>query len=165
LFLGLISLAARAAWLARDRKWLKTLLFGTNLFVPVSLIPAGAMFWIPSPNLACHFTCVLLGPVVLAALGAVRKFCLGKFGALAVGISIVLANQAVVEAVRPTIPSHLHSQYLRFQERKRSTGTVPVGFFTRHHMGIVERREVLRNLGRATAVNPSRRNDAERKHP
>lgn len=151
--LGLVSLVAQAAWLARDPQWLKALLFGVNFLAPVSLILFGAAFWIPNPNPARHFTFVLLGLAVLAALGVTRKFRLGNVGALAAGIAIVLANQAVAEAVRPTILSHLHSQYLRFPERDRTTGAVPVGSFTRHHAAIVERREVLTDLGSAIAAS------------
>ena len=151
--LGSISLAAQAAWLARDPHWLKTLLFGANLLAPVSLILFGAVFWVPNPNPARHFTFVLLGLSVLAALGVARIFRLGIVGALATGIAIILANQAVAEVVRPTILSHLHSQYLQFPEHDRTTGTVPLGFFTRHHAGIVERREILTNLGRAIAAS------------
>jgi hypothetical protein len=90
---------------------------------------------------------------VLAALGVARIFRLGIVGALATGIAIILANQAVAEVVRPAILSHLHSQFLQFPEHDRTTGTVPVGSFIRHHAGIVERREVLTNLGRAIAAS------------
>jgi hypothetical protein len=152
-FLGLVSLAARAAELARDSHWLKTLLFGANLLAPVSLIVFGVVFWIPNPTPARHFTFVLLGLAVLAAIGTARTFRPGNLGALAAGIAIVLANQAVAEAVRPIILGHLHSQYLQFPERDRITGAAPVGSFTRHHMGLVERREVLTNLGRAIAAS------------
>jgi len=151
--LGLVSLAAQAAWLARDPHWLETLLFGANLLAPVSLIVFGAVFWVPNPNPARHFTFVLLGLSVLTALGVARRFRLGNVGALAAGIAIILANQNSAEAVRPTILSHLHSQYLQFPEHDRTTGAVPVGFFTRHHAAIVERREVLTNLGRAISAS------------
>lgn len=151
--LGLVSLVAHAAWLARDPDWLKTLIFGVNVLAPVSLIAFGAIFWLPNPNPARHFTFVLLGLAVLAALGIVRKFRLGRFNALAVGIVIVLANQVMAEAVRPTILSRLHSQYLTFPEHDRTTGAAPVGSFIRHHAGIAERREVLTNLGRAIAAS------------
>jgi hypothetical protein len=151
--IGSAVLIIGTVWALRTSDRLRVLPGTLNLLAPVSLIVIGVVFWMPNPSPARHFTFVLLGFAVLTAVGIVQRFPFGNLGAIAAGAAIVLANQALAEAVRPVILRNLHSQYLNFPERDRTTGAAPVGSFVRHHPGMVERQEVLTKLGRMISAS------------
>jgi hypothetical protein len=121
---------------------------GSNLIGPLALIFIGAAFWIPNPNPARHFTFFLLGLAVLIALSITRRFRLNRVGAIAAGLAIVIANQALAEVVRPIVLRNLQTVYIRFPERNPTTGAVPLGSFPRHHASLAERAEILTNFAR-----------------
>jgi hypothetical protein len=145
---GCVVLFVGRTAMIEDFRLLSFVAVASNLFGPLSLIVVGAMFWIPNPNPARHFTFFLLGLAVLISLSVTRRFRVNGAGAIVAGLAIVIANQALAEVARPIVLRNLHSPYIRFPEHNPTTGAVPLGSFPRHHASMVERMEVLTNFGR-----------------
>lgn len=119
-----------------------------TLLGPLSLMLIGAVFWIPNPSPARHFTFIIFGISIILGICIVKRVRVGNLGATAAGIAIVFANQALAEVVRPIVLRHLHSVYIHVPEHNPTTGTVPLGSFFRHRDSLVERNAVLTKLAR-----------------
>lgn len=145
---GAASLFDERTSIVRHLRWPEAVLSGPNWLGPASLMVIGMMFWLPNPYPARHFTFVILGMAVLIALWTTRRFQVNNPRAIAIGLAIFLANQALAEVSRPLILRNLHSEYVTFPEHNPTTGVVPVGSFPRHHAALVERAAVLTKFGR-----------------
>jgi hypothetical protein len=140
------SLIVERTRIVRHVRWPEAILSSPNWLGPVSLILIGTMFWVPNPYPARHFTFVYLGIAVLIASWVTRRLHVNNPGALAIGLAVFLANQALAEVARPFVLHNLHSVYVNFPEHSPTTGVVPLGSFPRHRASLVERAAVLTNF-------------------
>ncbi|MGH6868237.1 MAG: hypothetical protein ACREDA_05060 [Methylocella sp.] len=126
-----------------------------QLIGPIALILVPFVFWIANPAPARHFVLVLAGISILIGW-AIGNLPAVRFMPVLTGVlGLIVANQALSVAVRPTLllVRAARSPYRRPPERHNSFTMAPVGWSWQHHAALEARLLQWKALGDMVATS------------
>jgi hypothetical protein len=139
------ALAAGVLVLSRAR--------AADLLGPLALVAVPAGFFLPNPQPTRHFMLALLGLAILLGIALARRPPLRRATAYAAVATLVLANHALAELIRPALlrQNDAHSAYLPTDDAYRTTTHANIGWFWQRHAALIARRERWVGFGDAVA--------------
>jgi hypothetical protein len=149
LFIIAFGIASMLACVAITLPKLKFHALRKYYFHSLVLIIPTLILWLPNPQPSRHFLFAFLGLAIL--MGNIMPTILPKhWQAIITAIGIVIANQLIIELLHPVIVSRYEWSYPQIGER-RSTYSLPLGFFPLDHQANQKNFSIFRNEGRAVA--------------
>jgi hypothetical protein len=129
-----------------------------TLLGPLALVVVPAVFFLPNPMPTRHFMLTLAGFGIVLGVVAGRWLALGvargrpAFGravVYAVVATLVLANHALAELVRPTLlrANDAQTSYLPNHDAYQTTTHANIGWFWQRHAALITRRERWQEFG------------------
>jgi hypothetical protein len=120
-----------------------------TLLGPLALLVVPMVFFLPNPMPTRHFMLTLAGFGIVLGIVASRRPALGRAAVYAAVATLVVANHALAELVRPLLlrVNAAHTAYLPANDAYPTTTHVNIGWFWQRHAALIARRERWQAFG------------------
>jgi hypothetical protein len=120
-----------------------------TLLGPLALLVVPMVFFLPNPMPTRHFMLTLAGFGIVLGIVASRRPVLGRATVYAGLATLVIANHALAELVRPLLlrANAAHTAYLPTNDAYPTTTHANIGWFWQRHAALIARRERWQAFG------------------